>query len=69
MEDLLRQIYRNRQPIFNALYVESYLPPIKIKSNTVEKEVDGEIHEDTTPKEMEIAKEQEDLNESHQHHV
>lgn len=35
----------------------------------LEKEAHGEIHEDTTPKEMEIAKEQEDLNESHPHHV
>jgi len=35
----------------------------------LEKEAHGEIHENTTPEEMEIAKEQEGLNESHPHHV
>jgi uncharacterized C2H2 Zn-finger protein len=35
----------------------------------LEKEAHGELHEDTTPEEMEIAKEQEYLNESHRHHV
>ncbi|HEY6884770.1 MAG TPA: hypothetical protein VI278_12110 [Nitrososphaeraceae archaeon] len=35
----------------------------------LEKEAHGELHEDTTPEEMEIAKEQEDMNESRPHHV
>ena len=35
----------------------------------LEKEAHGEIHENTTPEEMEIAKEQEGLNEGHPHHV
>ena len=35
----------------------------------LKKEAHGEIHENTTPEEMEIAKEQEGLNESHPHHV
>jgi uncharacterized C2H2 Zn-finger protein len=35
----------------------------------LEKEAHDELHEDMTPEEMEIAKEQEELNESHPHHV
>jgi uncharacterized C2H2 Zn-finger protein len=35
----------------------------------LEKEAHGELREDTTPEEMEIAKEQEELDESHPHHI
>jgi uncharacterized C2H2 Zn-finger protein len=35
----------------------------------LEKEAHGELREDTTHEEMEIAKEQEELDESHHHHV
>jgi uncharacterized C2H2 Zn-finger protein len=35
----------------------------------LEKEAHGELREDTIPEEMEIAKEQEELDQSHPHHV
>jgi uncharacterized C2H2 Zn-finger protein len=35
----------------------------------LEKEAHGELHKDTTPEEMETAKEQEEYNESHQHRI
>jgi uncharacterized C2H2 Zn-finger protein len=35
----------------------------------MEKEAHGELHEGTTQQEMKIAEEQEELNESHYHHV
>jgi uncharacterized C2H2 Zn-finger protein len=35
----------------------------------MEKEAHGELHEGTTQKEMKIAEEQEELNESHYHHI
>ncbi|AIF83561.1 C2H2 type zinc-finger (2 copies) [Candidatus Nitrososphaera evergladensis SR1] len=35
----------------------------------LEKEAHGTLHEESTEEDMEIAKEQEELNESHAHHV
>jgi uncharacterized C2H2 Zn-finger protein len=35
----------------------------------MEKEAHGELHEGTTQKEMNVAKEQEELNESRYHHI
>jgi uncharacterized C2H2 Zn-finger protein len=35
----------------------------------LEKEAHGELREDTTPEEMETAKEQEEYNESHRHRI
>jgi uncharacterized C2H2 Zn-finger protein len=35
----------------------------------LEKEAHGELHEDTTQREMKMAKEQEELNENRYHHI
>jgi hypothetical protein len=63
MEEFIMRIYQDQLLIFNVLYVELYFPLMRIENNT-EKEAHGELHEDTIPEEMEIAKEQEELDES-----
>jgi uncharacterized C2H2 Zn-finger protein len=63
-EDLTTLTSDFQCPICGAIFTTD-----EDRKQHMEKEAHGELHEGTTQKEMKIAEEQEELNESHYHHI